>query len=129
MVPCPEGPVVVAGLALAWGHLPTDFAWKDKWMRASQVPRGAQSRPRAGQAHAGLTVAAGAVSSSLSDASLLEEISMGRWAPWATAGDEEQAEVAVISFQGDGVLTCRAAALVDVGVTGAGVPFSGEVLG
>lgn len=70
---------------------------------------------------------AGAVSSSLSDSSLLEESSSGLWALLAKAGDDAQAgEVTVLVFQGTGVSTCTGGTLADAGVMG--VPFLGEAL-
>lgn len=59
---------------------------------------------------------AGAVSSSLSDSSLLEE-SSGLWVLLATAGDDVQAgEFAVPAFQGAGVPTRTGGTLADEGV-------------
>lgn len=73
------------------------------------------------------TDVAGAVSSSLSGSSLLEESSSGLWVPLTTAGDDVHAgEVTVPAFQGAGALTCTGGTLADAGVMG--VPFLGETL-
>lgn len=80
--------------------------------------------------HTGLTcpwAMTGAVSSSLSDSSLLEESSSGLWLPLATVGDDVKAgEVAVPAFQGAGVPTRTGGTLAGAGVVG--VPFLGEAL-
>lgn len=101
MVPFPEGPLVDAEAAFTGRLFPTDFICPP--------------------------VAAGAVSSSLSDSSLLEESSPGFWVCLTMAGDDAQVGVlTVAAVRGDGVPTCTGGTLADVGVMG--VPFLGEAL-
>ena len=72
-------------------------------------------------------MAAGAVSSSLSDSSLLEESSPGFWVRLTMAGDDAQVGVlTVAAVREAGVPTCTGGTLADAGVMG--VPFFGEAL-
>lgn len=71
--------------------------------------------------------AAGAVSSSLSDSSLLEEPSPGLWVSLVRAGDDVLAgEFIFPAFQGAGVSARTGGTLADAGVVG--VPFLGEAV-
>lgn len=71
--------------------------------------------------------AAGAVSSSLSDSSLLEEPSPGLWVSLVRAGDDVLAgEFVFPAFQGAGVSARTGGTLADAGVVG--VPFLGEAV-
>lgn len=87
----------------------------------SQEPKGPPGAGPESAKHTGLTCVPaepGAASSSLSDSSLLEEIS-GFWVPLATAGEDVQAgDVAVPTRTGG--------TLADAGAMG--MPFLGEAL-